>query len=204
MVDHVFFIKDEPVLKEAVEDILHILLACDDLAFINEVIKKNVSKAAISWQVSLVTELILQSKKDLTETIAIVAPQFKQMLTKENFTSAINYSQILSLTAFFCTAFQHTHDKSYIQWIIDNDNIIAYFTKNKGFVNTPAYIKKNPSRYDIKHHLLIIQALMLQHYSGSAPNLSITQLRDTLFEYLLNDTIAFRQYEVFESFNKLS
>jgi hypothetical protein len=114
--------------------------------------------------VNLYTELILRSKININETISLVQHQFKTMLTGENFKSTINYSHLISLMAFFCIAYYYTNDKTYINWMVENDNIMTYISTSKGFVNTQGYLKKNLSLYDVKYHLKVIQTLIIYHY----------------------------------------
>ena len=67
------------------------------------------------------------------------------MLSVENFKSTVNYSIILSLVAFFIKAYNKTDDKSYIQWILDNDAIMTYLTTSRGYINTLAYFLRSPT-----------------------------------------------------------
>jgi hypothetical protein len=46
--------------------------------------------------------------------LGVVAPHFKTMLQGENFKTTMNYSQILVLVGFFCSAYLYTKDASHI------------------------------------------------------------------------------------------
>jgi hypothetical protein len=58
LLEHVFLVKEEPVLKEAHNDILNIFLMSESFSFLNESLKKIISKASNIWQVQLFTDLI--------------------------------------------------------------------------------------------------------------------------------------------------
>lgn len=126
------------------------------LSFIAEPLKKLITKPLNVWHINLFTDLMDAKAKDLGEVISVVGPQFKQMLSSENFKTTANYSTIIALTGFFCSAFIYTSDPSYVTWMIQNEGILGYFATKKGYVNTLGYFLKNPNQHDVKNHIKVI------------------------------------------------
>ena len=143
-------------------------------------------KASNIWHVTLLTELLDHSKPDLSDLITTAAPHFKTMLSSENFKATANYSQILSLIGFFCSASTYTKDKSYVQWMVQHDAIRDYVATIKGFVNTIGYFQKGPSIYEVKNHMKAIEKFIIWHYQEHNLPGGDNTFRDTLCEYLLN------------------
>jgi len=118
VLDHVFQQKDEATLKESCDDILNIFLLSTSFSFLNEPLKKYLNKASNIWHINLFTDLMDRSAKGLEEVITTVASQFKHMLQAENFKTTVNYSQILALVGFFCSASDYLKDSSYFTWMV--------------------------------------------------------------------------------------
>jgi hypothetical protein len=115
-----------------------------------------ITKPLNIWHINLFTDLLDAKSKDLGDVISVVAPQFKQMLSSENFKTTANFSIIIALTGFFCSAFIYTSDPSYLTWMIQNEGILGYFATKKGYVNTLGYFLKNPTQHDVKNHIKVI------------------------------------------------
>lgn len=86
------------------------------------------------------------------------------MLLAENFKLVANFSPILALVGFFAYATEYTKDKSYVQFLAQNENILNYLATNKGFINTPTYFQKGPTLIDTKYQLKAIESLISYHY----------------------------------------
>ena len=115
-----------------------------------------ITKPLNIWHINLFTDLLDAKGKDLGDVISVVAPQFKQMLSSENFKTTANFSIIIALTGFFCSSFIYTSDASYLTWMIQNEGILGYFATKKGYVNTLGYSLKNPTQHDVKNHIKAI------------------------------------------------
>ena len=80
---------------------------------------------------------------------------------------------------------------------------MTYFSTTKGFVNTIGYFQKNPSFYDVRNHLLVIELLLLSHYKEQIP-VNDSRIRDTLCEYIINETYNFREHLLLNLIDKVS
>lgn len=95
-------------------------------------------------------------------------------------------------------------DASYFTWILQTDSILLYLATSKGFVNTPGYLQKNPTFYDVKNHLHAIELILVAHYKESLLTQSDAQIRDTLAEYILNQTYNFREHQTLNCIERVS
>ena len=116
----------------------------------------------------------------------------------------MNYSQILALVGFFCSAYHYTKDISFVQWMIQNENILNYLGTSKGIVNTVAFFQKNPSYSDVRQHLKAISQLAQIHYGGQALAVGDAQLRDTLCEYVFNEQYRLRAHNLIDTIEQIS
>jgi hypothetical protein len=156
--------KEEALLKDCFEDLVKLFKRSASLAFLNEPLKKWITKSSNIWHFNLFTELMNQNATGLKELIATVTPHFKQFLLNENYKTHINSAQILSLVGFFCTASTYTGDASYLQALLSHEGIMQYLTTSRGFVNTLPFLQKGPSYHDVKYHLKAIELLTIHHY----------------------------------------
>lgn len=126
------------------------------------------------------------------------------MLYAENFKTTVNFPSILALATFFTEATIYTGDASFAQTILQNEAALTYFATGKGFVNTGGYFQKNPTYYDVRNHLQVIEMLLLSHYKEHQVPANDAKLRDTLCEYLLNETYGFREHHILSCLEKVS
>jgi len=85
VVEYMFQHKDESLLRDTFDDILTLLTLADNLAFLVEGFKKLITKASNIWHINLLTVLMDKNYPGLNDLIAVAAPQFKTMLSGENF-----------------------------------------------------------------------------------------------------------------------
>ena len=139
VIEHIFQFKDEAALKDTFEDIVELLNLHDSKAFLVEPLKKQIVKPLSLYHIHLFTQLLDKNSKDMNDILVVASNQFKPMLIGENFKNTISYSSILALIGFFCSAYLYTKDNNYIQWMVQNENILSYIGSNKGYVNTLGY-----------------------------------------------------------------
>lgn len=80
----------------------------------------------------------------------------------------------------------------------------SYLATHRGFVNTDVYWQKNPSFFEVRNHLLAIEHFLITHYNETPLPNGDALLRDTLCEYLLNETYGFREHQVIDTIERVS
>lgn len=138
----------------------------DSADFLKSTIQKSISKASNIWHVNLLTDLMINSTKDLSESVLLAASHFKTLLTTENFKTVTTYSQILALVGFFTQSAVYLKDQTHFTWVYTNESVVSYIATHRGFVNTLSYWQKGPTFYDVRNHLLAIEHFLITSYSS--------------------------------------